>query len=79
MNKQCTSILVYCYDYYLFTKTLGAINGGAFLSLAEERVLQVAAPQLLAGVVGAVLKETVMLAFTHAAYAGKDYNIASNE
>lgn len=52
---------------YLSCSTLGAINGRAFLGLAEERVLRVAAPQLLARVVGAVLKETVTLVFTHAA------------
>lgn len=58
---------IYCEHLYLSCSALGAVNGRAFLGFAEKRVLRVAAPQLLAWVVGAVLKETVMLAFTHAA------------
>jgi len=47
--------------------TRGPVDRRALLGLAEERVLGVAAPQLLARIVGAVLKETVMLSFIHVA------------
>ena len=43
----------------------GAVYRRALLGLAEEGVLRMAAPQLFAGVKGAVLEETESLSFTH--------------
>ena len=42
---------------YLPVSAHGAVDGRAFLGLAEERVVWVAAPQLLARVEGPVLRE----------------------